>query len=139
MRNINKVFVSGNLCRDLEVKQVTEKFTVGTTSIAVNRSVKQADGTYKDVADFYDLRFFNNTAVALAPHLKKGTTAYIEGRLSVDKWEKDGQKFSRVYIDVENINFNNKRPEAADGGEAFTQNAEPIPTGADGFPEDFPF
>ena len=38
-------------------------------------------------------------------YVDKGTQLLIEGRLDVDKWEKDGQKFSKVKVVGDNVRF----------------------------------
>lgn len=112
MQGINKVFLTGNLCKDLEVKHITDSFIIGTTSIAVNKSVKKGE-EWTEETSFFDLRIKGNQCNGLKTYLLKGTKVSIEGNLSQDRWEKDGQKFSRIVVDVDRVVFNAPKTEKA--------------------------
>lgn len=131
MRSINTVVLTGNLCKDLEIKYITDSFVIGLSSIAVNKAVKKGDD-WTEETSFFDIRIKGNMANGLNPYLTKGSKITLIGELSQDRWEKDGQKFSRVVIDVNQVVFGSSKNETKPAPAATT------PT-SDGFPEDIAF
>jgi len=101
-RNLNVVVVDGNLTRDIEMNPAG---TVGKISIAVNESQKDQSGNYSDYANFFECKLFGKTASNLAKYLVKGKHVIVRGKLHQDRWEKDGQKNSRVVINVDELTF----------------------------------
>ena len=75
---------------------------IAVFSIAVSRRVKK-NNEWIDEASYFDVKSFGNQAKNLGPYLTKGKQVGIEGYLHQDRWEKDGQKFSRVLIHANNI------------------------------------
>lgn len=136
MNSINKVCLAGNMTKDLEVKAITESFSIGSSTLAVSRSVKKGDA-WEDETSFIDFKILGKTAVSLQKYLTKGTRVFLEGKLIQERWEdKEGSKHSRVIVQVDNINFaSSKKSESEEG---VPSNEAPA-MGNDGFPEDFPF
>lgn len=97
MNDLNSVTLIGRLTRDMEVKYLQTGIAVGTMSIAVNRSVKKNE-QWVDEASFFDVTLFGKSAENLRQYLLKGKQVAVQGSLKQDRWEKDGQKFSRVGI-----------------------------------------
>ena len=103
MTDINHVLVIGRLTRDFGADPRTFFYTTGGTacakvSIAVNRSVKQSDGQWTDEVSFFDVTIWGKTAENLKPYLVKGKQIAVDGYLKQDRWQKDGQNFSKVNI-----------------------------------------
>ena len=95
---INKIYLTGNLTKDNELKDA------GTTKIlrntlAVKREFK------KDETDFINITAFNKTAELIAKYTQKGSKLLIQGRLQIGSYEKDGIKRSTADVIVENIEF----------------------------------
>lgn len=110
---INKVFLYGNLTRDPELKALPSGLNVASFSIATNRVFKDRDGKKQEQAEFHNISVFGRSADLVAQYLKKGSSAFIEGRLQTRSWEKDGQKHYRTEIVAENVQFG---PRATGGG-----------------------
>lgn len=96
--NVNMCCISGNLTRDAELKVTPSGTQVLHFTVACNESHKKQDGTYEDVANFFDCVTFGNRAEALARYLYKGIRVTVQGRLKWSSWEKDGQRHSKVEI-----------------------------------------
>lgn len=126
-KNLNCVVVDGNLTRDVELNP---NGTVGRFTIAVNESQKDpATGSYSDYANFIDCKIFGKTATNLGKYLTKGKRVTVKGKLHQDRWEKDGQKQSRIVVNADDIFFTGGGKEG--GGQ---------PQGGGGeFQEDYPF
>lgn len=97
---MNKIFLSGNLTRDPEVKYTQSGKTFARAGIAVNRPFA------KDTVDFFNLVAWDKNADFLGKYFTKGQKAIIEGRLQTSTYEnKDGVKVNAVDVIVENVEF----------------------------------
>ena len=97
MRDLNQVILVGRLTRDPELKYTTSGTAILGFDIAVNRSVKKGD-KWTDEASFFNCTLFGKQAEAVSKYMEKGKQVAISGELTQDRWEKDGQKHSRVKI-----------------------------------------
>lgn len=111
MTDLNSVSIVGRLTRDAELKYTPAGMAISNFSIAVNRSRKNGD-QWVEEANFFDINLFGKSAENLKPYLVKGQQVAINGELRQDRWEKDGQKFSRVNIIANNIQLVGSRPAA---------------------------
>lgn len=67
---------------------------------------------------FLDCKAFAGTAQFMEKYLhSKGTEMLVEGKLTTDEWEKDGQKRSKIALVVSGVHFCGKKQ---DGGTAET-------------------
>lgn len=109
--SINKVFISGNLTRDPELRETSGGFQILSFAVAVNdRRKNNQTGEWEDYANFLDCKMFGNRAVSVSRYLSKGTRVNIEGKLRWTQWEaKDGGKRSKVEIVVDEIEFSSPR------------------------------
>ena len=98
----NKVTLIGRLTRDIDLKYTTTGTAIAAVSLASNRSVKKQDNWETEVS-YFDANIYGRMAENLKPYLIKGKMILIDGRLKQDRWEKDGQKFSRIKIEVEEV------------------------------------
>lgn len=153
MNSLNKVWVIGNLTRDLGADERSFTYTAGGTacakvSIAVNRSRKGADGNWIDEVSFFDVTIWGKTAENLKQYLVKGKQIAVVGHLKQDRWEKDGQKFSKVSIVAEEVQLLGGKGDGDQGGSQGKSNFTPWTNppaqeqgfaDESGFPEDIPF
>jgi single-strand DNA-binding protein len=104
--SINKVFISGNLTRDCELRSNAGGGVLGF-GVAVNdRRRSQQTGEWEDVPNFVDCVVFGKRAESLERYLAKGTKVAIEGRLRYSSWQtKDGSKRSKLEVVVDEIEF----------------------------------
>ena len=126
-------------------------------SIAVNRSKKNGDQWIEEV-NYFNITIWGKTAENLKPYLTKGKQICVEGHLKQDRWEKDGQKQSRVTIVADQVQLLGGRGDGSSqnaGGtprfqpmnqapiqnNGFSNNYQSEPYGDTGsdFPEDIPF
>ncbi|MBR6012495.1 MAG: single-stranded DNA-binding protein [Selenomonadaceae bacterium] len=107
---MNKVFVSGNLTRDPEVRYTQNGKAMVRMGIAVSRRVSKNSDNSQPNADFFNLTAWDKTAEFCGNYLKKGSRVLVEGRLQTYSYEgKDGSKRSGVDILVENIEFGSNK------------------------------
>ncbi len=92
--DINSVQLTGRVVKDCESRK---DGSVAAFSVAINRSLRQDDGSWIEKTDFADVSAFNGLAVRCIKHLKKGSKVTIAARLSQSTWTaEDGTKRSRL-------------------------------------------
>lgn len=125
--NLNNVVLAGHLTRDPELKQIGADRVVANTGLAINRRWKDAAGTQHEEATFVEIEAWGRTAELVGQYLKKGSPAYVEGRLKLDSWDdkESGQKRTKMKVVAENVQFLSARP-ASEGGEA-SERSQPTP------------
>ncbi|HEY4329438.1 MAG TPA: single-stranded DNA-binding protein [Phycisphaerae bacterium] len=117
MANLNKVMLIGNLTRDIEVRYLpSNQMPVCDFGLATNRTWTGQDGVKKEEVTFVDCTAFGKQAEILGKYKKKGDPLFIEGRLKLDQWEKEGVKHSKLKVVVENFQFLNRGQPGGYGG-----------------------
>jgi len=86
--------------------------------LAVNRTYTGQDGQKKEEVTFVDVDTFGKQAETIGKYVTKGRQLFVEGRLKLDSWEKNGEKRSRLSVVLESFQF-------MDGGK---DKGEPTPT-----------
>jgi single-strand DNA-binding protein len=116
--SLNKVFLMGNITRDLELRYISSGTAVLDLGLAVNRRVKQSDGTWGDEATFVDVTVWGRQAENCAEYLSKGRPVLVEGRLRLDQWKdkKTGDNRSKLRVVAENVQFLGGRGDGGGGG-----------------------
>ncbi|MDO4212007.1 MAG: single-stranded DNA-binding protein [Bacteroidales bacterium] len=111
--SINKVFISGNITRDPDLRSTASGMPVLSFGMAVNdRKRNPQTNEWEDYANFVDCTMFGPRAEALEKHLSKGTKLAVEGKLRYSQWERDGQKRSKLEVVVDELEFMSARNQA---------------------------
>ncbi|MDD5165704.1 MAG: single-stranded DNA-binding protein [Candidatus Pacebacteria bacterium] len=105
---LNKVILIGNLTRDPELKALPSGTKVCSFSIATNRNFKDKDGNRQEAVEFHNVVVFGRVAELVGQYLKKGSQAYVEGRLQTRSWEQNNEKKYRTEIVAETVQFGNR-------------------------------
>ncbi len=121
---INKVILFGNLTRDPEIRALPSGMNVCNFSIATNRVYKDRDGKKQEQTDFHNVVVFGRQADTVNQYLKKGSSAYIEGRMQTRSWDKDGVKQYRTEVVADSVQFG-PRSSGGGGGGGSRQQDEP--------------
>lgn len=100
--DLNNVNIIGRLTKDAELKYTNSGFAITTMSLAVNRSVKKQD-QWVEEASFFDVKLLGKRGESLNQYLTKGTQLAINAELVQERWEQDGQKRSRVTLQVKDL------------------------------------
>lgn len=144
--DVNKVILIGRLTRDLGSDErsfgyVGNGMAKANVSIAVNRAKKQGDQWIEEVS-YFDITIWGKTAENLKPYLTKGKQICVECHLQQQRWEKDGQKFSKVSIIADNVQLLGGKSDGgqSSGAPTFKPAENNSYSGEEGdFPEDIPF
>jgi len=87
---LNKVQLIGRMGRDPEVRTTTSGDAVANVSLATTESWRDKAGDKQEKTEWHNLVFYRGLAEVVGEHLKKGALIYIEGKLTTEKYEKDG-------------------------------------------------
>lgn len=112
---MNVIAITGNICKDLELKYTKNNKSVLQNTLAVSKGIKNEDGTY-DV-DFIDFVCFEKKADYLKEYAKKGNKLEITGKLRSDNWKDDeGKSHSRLYVVADSLKIltSNNKPKKDD-------------------------
>jgi len=101
MQDTNLVIEKGRIGRDPEIRYLADGTALMNFSICVNRS-KKVNEVWTDIPNWFDVTVWGKLAERLA-HLHKGSLIMVEGYLKEDRWEKDGEKRSKVVIVAEKV------------------------------------
>lgn len=103
--NLNKVFISGNLTRDPELRDVNGT-ELARFSVAVARKWRDKNGEQQKEVSYVDCTAWGKTAATIGQYFTKGKPILIEGRLKQETWTgQDGAKRSKLGIVVESFQF----------------------------------
>jgi single-strand DNA-binding protein len=102
--NINRVILTGNLTRDVELRSLPSGSSVGKMRLAVNGRMKRND-EWIDVPNFFDITVWGAQAENCAKYLSKGSAVAIDGRLQWREWESDNGKRQAVDVVAESVQF----------------------------------
>jgi single stranded DNA-binding protein (ssb) len=100
MASVNKVILIGHLGRDPEVRYRDSGDAVTNLSLATTETWKDKSGEKQEKTEWHRVVFFGRTAEVAGEYLRKGSLAYIEGRLQTRKYtDKDGvEKYSTEIV-----------------------------------------
>lgn len=130
MASFNRVILVGNLTRDPELRYISSGTAVSDITLAVNERVKRNEQWVEEV-NFIDVTLWARTAEVANEYLSKGSSILIEGRLKLDRWEKEGQKHSKLRVVCEKMQMLGGRDAAGGGnrmGSAQRSGGQPQPS-----------
>lgn len=146
---INRVTVSGRLCKDPELRVTRSGLDVMTVRLATEDRKKGADGAWVDDTSYLDVVSFGGVAAAAAAQLSKGSRVVFSGKVRQRTWEDEaGTRHYRVEIVADDIVVCGERAKAASVAPAQPSQppvaAAPAPVAppvapADVYDEDIPF
>ena len=128
---MNKVIITGRLCRETELRTLPTGSITTDFTIAVDRRKKDAG------ADFIQCVAWGKTAEMLNQYVHKGEKVGVIGRLQVREYVKDGNKRYVTEVVAEEIEFMQIRRDYTETAEeTVTANGDGLTPSND---EDLPF
>ena len=93
MSSLNKAILIGNLGKDPEVRYSKDGAPIASFTIATSESWKdKTTGEKKEKTEWHNISAFGRLAEIVGQYLKKGSTVYVEGRITTEKWtDKEGK------------------------------------------------
>lgn len=118
---MNRVFLSGRLTADAELKTATSGKSYSRFSLAVDRFGKDAG------ADFINCTAFGRTAEIISQYTHKGDKLVAAGRIQTGSYERDGRKAYTFDVVVDEVELPPKRKEEPKQDDGFM----PVPDDVD--------
>ena len=113
---MNKVILTGNLTKDIELTYTSSGVSVSKFTIAVSRRFTNSDGTRE--ADFINCIAWRNTAENLAKYCHKGDKIAVVGALQVRTYEaQDGSKRYVTEVIADEVEFINTKKDSGKSDE----------------------
>lgn len=100
MANLNKIFLIGNLTRDPELTFIANGTAVVKATIAVNENWTNKEGEKRSSVQFINLTIWGKGGEIFQKYTQKGSMVHVEGKLEIDKVEKNGvnQYYTNVIV-----------------------------------------
>ena len=103
MSDMNVLIISGTLTDDPIVREFGNGGLVAKIDIESRNQYKTRDGEIKESRQFNKATLWNATATGAQQFLRKGARVMIQGSLSTESYEKNGQRVYVKQIKVDNI------------------------------------
>lgn len=99
---MNKVFLIGNITKDIELRQSNSGKFVVEFSVAINNGKDQQGNELP--ADFINCTAWNKTVEVLSKYATKGTKVGIEGAMKTKTWtDQQGNNRYKTYVLVDRV------------------------------------
>ena len=106
MIEVNKVFLSGRLTQDPELRYTPSGVAVTTLRMAVNTTFFSKDSEKREEVCYVNVVVWRKRAESCVEYLRKGSPIFIEGRLQSRSWEtQDGQKRTTIEVQSDRVQF----------------------------------
>ena len=115
---LNDVKLILTLGRDAESKQVGERNVINFTG-ATTRKWRDAQGNEQEHTDWVYCKSWVKS-LKVEQYLTKGRPVFVQGNLETERWEKDGNKYERVVVNVQDLQLMPQREQG-------DQQAQPAP------------
>jgi single-strand DNA-binding protein len=112
MPALNRVQLIGRLGRDPESKFTPTGKKVAHFSVAVSNRWKGRDGELKESTEWVNVEAWERLGETCQEYLKKGSLAYVEGRLKTDKYEDGGETRYFTKVVAQKVQFLDNRAAA---------------------------
>lgn len=97
---VNKVILQGRLVRDVELKYTQSDVANCEFTVAWSEKYKETE-----TKCFLRCKAWRGTAEFVDKYFSKGQEIVVEGRMTTEEWEKDGEKQSRTICVIDKANF----------------------------------
>jgi single-strand DNA-binding protein len=117
--SINRAVLIGRLTRDPELRALPSGSNVCGLRIACNSSRRDADGSWVERPNYFDVSVFGAPADSVSTYTRRGSRVAIDGHLEWREWETgDQQRRQAVSVVADTVQFldspGERRGDAAD-------------------------
>lgn len=114
--DINRVNLVGRLTKDPDLRYTQNGTSIGSFSIANNRTYV-SNGEKKEQVSYFNCIAWGKAGEIIAQYMKKGQRMAVDGHLQQRSWEdKDGNKRYTVEVVVDNFQFLSQQSAGSQGG-----------------------
>jgi len=96
---MNRVMLIGNLGKDPEPRTLDNGSNRVTFSIATSEKYQDKEGIWQETTEWHDIVLWRTQADNAVKYLKKGSTIFLEGKLSHRTWQ-DAENKTRKITEV---------------------------------------
>ena len=106
MTSLNKVFLIGNLCADVEMRSAGGT-SVGKIRLAVDESYTSRTGEKREKTVYIAVEAWDRLADNCTKMIGQGCSVMVEGRLQMDEWadRETGKKRTKIKVRADRIEF----------------------------------
>ncbi|MFW5628502.1 MAG: single-stranded DNA-binding protein [Candidatus Cloacimonadaceae bacterium] len=102
----NKVFISGRIANDLELKFTPKGTPVMRFTVACDRRYRDDSGEWQSATSWIDCVAWTFHAESLEKNARKGSAVLVEGRLETNTWtDQNNATRKQTEIIVEGLHF----------------------------------
>ena len=106
---LNRIILVGRLTKDAELRKTNSDVSVATFDLAVDNSLKEADGTRGTC--FLTCKIFGDQAENVCKYTRKGSKIAIDGSINQRNFlRQDGSKGHVIEVCVDSIEFLDPKP-----------------------------
>lgn len=129
---MNKTWCIGRLVRDSEMRSTQSGIQVCNFTLAIDRRVKKDE---PKEADFIDFTAWRERGEFISKYFHKGDPISVLGHLRSDKYtDKDGNNRTKVYVEVDDVEFVPSRKNGTQEATAPVEPATAVPVDTDELP-----
>lgn len=101
---INKVILVGNLGKDPQKRTLESGVSVVNFPLATTESYRDKSGKANDKTEWHNIVMWRGLAETASKYLRKGSTVYLEGKLTTRSWDgTDGKRNHKTEIEVDHM------------------------------------
>ena len=112
--SVNRVFLLGNVGADPEVRSLQGGGKVATIRVATSEKYKDRNGESHEQTEWHTVVVWNKPAEFVETYVKKGSTVFVEGKLTTRQWEdRSGGKRYSTEVKAESIQLVGAKKESS--------------------------
>ena len=110
---VNKLIFQGRFVADPELKYTQSQVPVCEFTVAWSEKYKETE-----TKCFLRCKAWRNTAEFVWKYFRKGQETVVEGKMTTEQWEADGEKKSRTICVVEKVHFCGSKGNGAENNDS---------------------
>lgn len=120
---VNKVILIGRLGKDPDVRYMPSGDAIANISLATDSSWKDRNtGQMQEATEWHRVAFFGRLGEIAGQYLRKGSRAYIEGRIRTRKWQdQSGQDRYTTEIIADQLQLLDSKASSGGGGDSSSE------------------
>jgi len=117
MAGVNKVILLGHVGQDPETRYTPSGMAIANFSLATSETYKDKAGNKQERTEWHRVTLFGRQAEIATEYLRKGSQAYIEGRIRTEKYtDKEGVERYTTKIIGDRLQLLGRKGDGENGG-----------------------
>jgi single-strand DNA-binding protein len=142
---VNDCTFIGRVGKEPEIKNLQSGDKLATWSMALSESWKDKEGNKQEKTTWINCACFGKQAEIIEKYVKKGDLLYVETKVQVDQYEKDGVKMTATKFNVKNFTMlgskkeDGNQQEPQKGHSSMSSTSKPNPVYHEDESDELPF